>query len=128
MASKPKTAAILLLIGGIIILIGGILSLYSGATFSSLPSSYTINGVTLSTGAITGAVGTFIVISGAIALVCAIVIMLSGIMVYKKASKIKTWGVLGLVFAIISLANLGGYIIGFVLALVGAILALTYKG
>ncbi len=124
MASKPTAAFVLLLIGGIIVLGGGGTLLASGLAVNSIASSSGITGVSL----FGGAVGTIGIALGALGVICGLLMLVSGIMAYTKTSAIKTWGIIGLVFSIISLGSGGGFILGFILGLVGGILALVYKG
>ena len=64
----------------------------------------------------------------ALDLICAIVVIYASTMVNTGLqSKIKLGGILVLVFSIISIIGGGGFILGFILGLVGGILALTWK-
>lgn len=55
-----------------------------------------------------------------------------GILAFTSApansGRVKIFGVVALLFSPISLLNGGGFIIGFILALIGSIMALVYKG
>ncbi len=112
MAKQGPTAAfVLVLIGGILTLIGGIVVAAIGASLFSL----------VALGAVGGLIGVVGILSGIIMIVASFMIR-SG-----NASSIRMWSVIALVFTIIGLANGGGFIIGFVLGLVGSILGLAYK-
>ncbi len=58
--------------------------------------------------------------------------LVAAILAYMAApaqiGRVKMFGAVALVFALISLLNAGGFVIGFILALIGSILALIYKG
>lgn len=69
---------------------------------------------------ITGVVGTFGLVSG-------IIVLLSGIMLRTSPSERSVWGVLILVFSVLSFFGFGGFIIGAILGIVGGIMALTWK-
>ena len=125
MANKPTASLVLLIIGGLFVLGFGAAELSGGLAASHLPSNYTYNGVTLNTG-ILGLAGSVLEALGALGIVCGIVMILSGVMAYTKQP--KTWGIIGLVFSIISLGSLGGLFIGFILGLIGSILAIVFKG
>jgi hypothetical protein len=108
--NKPTAAFILTLFGGILVLLAGILIAVVGAV------------ATIFLAGIGGAIGLVGIISG-------IVMIISAVMMNStNKSKVTTWSIIALVFSLISLANGGGFIIGFILGLVGGILGLTYKG
>jgi len=69
---------------------------------------------------IVGTMGLFGLVSGVIVLVSA-VILLTG------PSQRRTWGVLILVFSVLSFLGLGGFIVGAILGIVGGILTLRWK-
>lgn len=60
-------------------------------------------------------------------LVSGIVIVASALMLQNRPSEAKTWGTLILVFSVVSLFGMGGFIIGAILGIIGGILALTWK-
>lgn len=102
---------------------GGITYLGLGAVLSGV-SSASGSGVISGIGGIFGALG---LIAGIIGVISGIVLMLAGIMVYRTPAKAKMWGIIGIVFAVISLFGGGGFLIGFILALIGGIMALVSK-
>src|SRR5438552_13417977 len=54
--------------------------------------------------------------------------VVGGFMLYSKPTNAKMWGVIVLILSIISwVTALGGFFIGFLLGLIGGILALTFK-
>jgi len=113
----PSTAFVLSLIGGIFILLGGlataaIAAIIGGALFAFFPGG----GVLLIGLAVVGILIGLLTIFGAV-------------MLRNRPESAHTWGVLILVFAIISLFTSagGGFIIGFILALIGGIFAMTWK-
>lgn len=120
---KPTAAFILTLIGGILVLIGGIAVIAIGSLVGKVG---TLAG---STTAYTGTATTALAISGAIGIVLGIVLVVGSMMINTTdMKKRKLWSVIGIVLAIISLvASGGGFVIGFILALIGGILGLVYK-
>jgi len=104
----PSTAFVLSLIGGIFILLGGlataaIAAIIGGALFAFFP--------------------------GGGVLLIGLLTIFGAVMLRNRPESAHTWGVLILVFAIISLFTSagGGFIIGFILALIGGIFAMTWK-
>lgn len=67
---------------------------------------------------------------GAIAafgLICGAIVTLSALMLRLRPNQRQTWGILVLVFSILSFFGAGGFIVGAVLGIVGAVLSLTWK-
>ncbi|HYA70296.1 MAG TPA: zinc ribbon domain-containing protein [Thermoplasmata archaeon] len=111
---KPTAAAVLSIIGGIFILLGGLAEIAIGSYASS--AGY---------GALGGAAAGL----GALGLLMGILILVLGILLLSNPGSHVTYGVLIIVFALISLVSFfGGFFIGFLLALIGGILALVFKG
>jgi hypothetical protein len=118
MAEKdyPSTAFVLSLIGGVFILL-------SGLAFAAL--YYVIGATLLSFGIGAGAL---LLGLAAAAVVFGLIIIVGAIMMRSHPESAKLWGVIIIVLAIISLfGGGGGFIIGFILALIGGILALVWK-
>ncbi|MDI6798755.1 MAG: hypothetical protein QMD12_02045 [Candidatus Aenigmarchaeota archaeon] len=103
-----KTAYVLSLVGGIFTVIGGIVVLLLGASLMFIP--------------VFGAIGMGVGIWG---LVCGILIIVGGVMINKGSA--KTGGIVALIFSILGLVTLQGFVVGPILGLVGGILALTTK-
>jgi len=54
--------------------------------------------------------------------------IIGAVMMYTKPSSAKMWGVIVLILSILSwVTAIGGYVIGFILGLIGGILALVFK-
>jgi len=112
--SYPSTAFVLSLIGGIFILLGGlaeaaILALIGTAVISIFPG-----------------LGALLIALAVVALVFGLIIIFGALMLRSKPESAKMWGVIILVLAIVSLVGGGGFFIGFILALIGGILALVW--
>ncbi len=118
MADRPTAAFVLSLIGGILYLLIGIVIAALAAVIGGLAS---IAGY--------GAAGLAVVAVGGIGLVCGIVIIIGAVMMNSSnRSRVRVASVIVLVFTIIgAIFTLGGLVIGFILALIGSILGLTWK-
>lgn len=104
----PTTAAILSLIGGVFILLAGAVLAVIGSFLA-----FFIGG-----SALFFYIGLFV----------GILTIVFAVMLFVKPEMKTIWGILIIVMSIVSLPTaLGGFIIGFILALIGGILALTYK-
>jgi hypothetical protein len=69
---------------------------------------------------ITAVVGTFGLVSG-------VIVLMSGVLLRTNPSQHTVWGVLVLVFSVLSFFGFGGFIIGAILGIIGGIMALTWK-
>ena len=106
---RPTAAFILVLIGGIFVLTGGIMLSLIG-----LFMTFFIMGV----GSVFGIIG---IISGIMMIISAAMINTT------NKAQIKTWSVIALIFSVVSIANFGGFVIGFLFGLVGSILGLVVE-
>lgn len=62
-----------------------------------------------------------------IGLVSGIIIIVGAVMLQSRPAEAQTWGVLILVFSVISIFGTGGFVLGAILGIIGGILALTWK-
>lgn len=107
-SEKPTAAFILSLIGGIFVIIGGLAVSVIGAALT-----FWIGGI----GGIIGLIG---VVWGVLMIVCAV-------MLNSNPNSHATYGVLILFFSIASwFGSFGGLVIGFLLGLIGGILAIVW--
>jgi len=110
---KPTGATVLSIIGGVFILLGGLAELAVGSYVSSLSF---------------GIAGGGLLLFGALGVILGMLVLIFGILLSTQPENHSTYGVLILVFAVISLTSFGGgFFIGFLLALIGGILAITWK-
>jgi hypothetical protein len=114
MAEKPTTAFVLSLIGGIFILLGAIIIIAAASYVGFL--GYGLGGSVLA-------------LFGVFGLVCGFLTILGAVWINSgEKDKVRNGGIIVLVFSILSWIGAGGgFFIGFILALVGAILALTWN-
>ncbi len=112
---------VLSLIGGIFILIGGAFQAFVGAIISSIG--------TTSTGQSTTGIGSTIGILGIVGIILGIIVIVGGVMMYSNPQSHTMWGVIVLVLSLVSFAtsSIGGFVIGFLLALIGGILGIVFK-
>lgn len=105
----PTAGAVLSLVGGIFILLGGAVMAVIGTALSFF---------------LGGLAGLFF-----IGLLDGILVIVMAILMFVAPQLKAAWGGLTIVFAILSLpfAFVGGFFIGFLLALIGGILAIVYK-
>ena len=118
MGDKPTAAFALSLIGGILILVlAGVFALVLGTVgvgFGMMPGM--------------GFFGALAAILGILALVFGILVIVGAVMINSgERSRVRTGGILVLIFSIVSLLAGGGFFVGFILGLVGGIVALTWK-
>ncbi len=124
----PRTASILALVGGILMIVGGVL--FMGVSIFILPHvnfnnvntppQLTHGSIPAIASGVVGVMGLFGLVSGAIVLV-------SAVMLLSNLGQPKTWGLLTLVFSVLSFLGLGGFIVGAILGIVGGILLLRWK-
>jgi len=127
-SSYPRTASVLALVGGMIIILGGVI--FIGVASFILPhldySNLTVpQGMDRASlpGLISGVVG----VMGGVGLVCGAIVLISATMLLAKVGQRRTWGILILVFSVLSFIGLGGFVLGAVPWIVGGILALRWK-
>ena len=112
MNEKPIPAFVLSLIGGIIVLLVGFFAMIIRYTRLSMGENVRLLG---------GAAGLLGVGWG-------IVVIIGAMMLYSRPQQHKTWGIIVLVFSLLSwIGSFGGLFVGFILGLIGGILGITWK-
>jgi chromate transport protein ChrA len=106
---KPKAAFILVLLGGIFVLLGGVV-LVAGAQILGMYTALDTADFFM---------------SGILGIVTGIILIVSSAML-RSASKprVKAWSIVALAVGIVSIASTGGFLVGFVLTLVGSVVGL----
>ncbi|MDI9611242.1 MAG: DUF6114 domain-containing protein [Archaeoglobales archaeon] len=120
MSEKPTAAFILSLIGGILILLSGL----AFAVF------YGILGTAMSFVPGIGApIGGLLIGLGIVGLVFGVLVIVGALMINSgEKGRVTTGSIIVLVFSILSLFVVGGgFIIGFLLGLIGSIIGLAWK-
>jgi len=109
----PTGAGVLTIIGGLFILLGGIAEMTIGSAVSAVSL---------------GQAGGILAGLGALGILMGILILIFGIVILVSVDTPLGCGIAVIIFAVISLASfLGGFVIGFILALIGGILAITWE-
>ena len=120
MGEKPTAAMVLSIIGGIFVLLGGATLAFVGSIISTL--NFTGTGTT-GTG-----VGSGFLLIGIIGVIIGLIMIVGGIMINSNPQSHTMWGVIILILSIVSwVTSIGGFFIGFLLGLIGGILAITFK-
>ncbi len=109
-SAYPTGAFVLSLIGGIFIVLGGIATMALGAILSFFPAASAV-----------------VIGLGAIGLILGLVILFLAFRLKSDPGSAKTSGVVILVLSLISWVGGGGFFIGFLLALIGGILAIVWN-
>lgn len=117
MSEKPAVAFVLSLVGGVLILINGVWVLAIGKIIGATGIIRLVEVFARLIGLL-GALGTVFGI---------LVIISSAMMYHKDPSRVRNWSTIALIFSVLSLITGGGFLVGFVLGLVGSILGLTWK-
>ena len=123
----PNLPSVLALIGGALIVLVDLILLtvsivilpHLNYTNFTPPRGYTGSPGNIASGFV-GALSVF-------GLVCGIIVLLSSIMLRFMPSQRQTWGIFILVFSILSFFGFGGFIVGAVLGIVGAVMILRWK-
>ena len=126
-AEYPNIPSVLALIGGSLIILVDVLLLavsvvilpHLNYTTVMPPRGYTGSIPSL----VSGVVGTI----AAFGLFCGSIVLFASIALRLMPRHRQTWGVLILVFSILSFFGFGGFIIGAVLGIIGAIMILQWK-
>jgi hypothetical protein len=118
LTERPTKAFNLTLIAGILIIINGMLLGVVAKWFigimPTLPGS-------------TGNDPTFLIELAAVGLVFGILVLLGALMLHLKPENKKTWGAMAIVFSIPTVIMGGGFIIGFILGIIGGKIAFSGK-
>ncbi|HZD12546.1 MAG TPA: DUF6114 domain-containing protein [Candidatus Binatus sp.] len=123
----PNVPSILAIVGGALIVLVDVFLLaiaiailphLSYTNFTS-PRGYTGSPGTLVSG--------FLTALGAFGLACGVIVTLSAVLVRLIPKQRQTWGILVLVFSILSFFGFGGFIAGAILGIVGGIMILRWK-
>ena len=127
-SAYPKTAAILALAGGMIMILGG--AIFIGVASFVIPHINLAN-ITVPKGmdraSLPGLISGILTVMGGFGLVCGAIVLVSATMLLAKVGGRRTWGILILVFSVLSFVGLGGFIVGAILGILGGVLALRWK-
>ena len=124
----PKTAGVLALAGGLIIILGGVIFL--GVAAFVIPHLNLANMTVpqgIDTASLRSLISGVLSVMGAFGLVCGSVVLMSATMLLAKVGQRRTWGILILVFSVLSFIGLGGLVMGAILGIAGGVLTLRWK-
>jgi hypothetical protein len=137
---KPTAAFVLSLIAGIFILINGALLGFLGSFLSNIPGFISkIPGISpleipvippeglAGLAALLAIASTVLYVLMAVGVVFGVLVLLGAFMLHRNPSAKTAWGVIILLFSILSIVIGGGFIIGFILGIIGGALALAWK-
>ena len=129
--STSSVAFILSLIGGILILIGGLTSsiwfMMGGSNFWGMMDG---DGGMMRGWGMVGGYGFpfgFMGVFSLIALVAGIFVIIGALMLRAQPFQHLTWGIMILIFSLVSFAGMGGFFLGAVLGIAGGALALSFS-
>ena len=130
--SSSNVPFILSLVGGILILIGGLASsmwfMLGGSNFWGMMGGY--GGMMGGWGGMMGGYGFPFGFMGGfslVAMVSGIIVIVGALMLKSRPTEHMTWGIVILVFSIISFVGMGGFVLGALLGIAGGALALSWK-
>ncbi len=128
--SSFSIAFVLSLIGGILILLSGFVSsiwfMMGGSNFWGMMGGGMMGGwggMMGGYGFPFGFMGWFSIVSS----VSGILVVIGAIMLNARPAEHLTWGIIILIFSIVSFIGMGGFVLGALLGIAGGALALSYK-
>lgn len=121
-SERPVPAFILSLVGGVLMLVGG-----AAALAWALVGPWTWWRGMMMPWMMMWWMPWLWVIPVAVGIASGAVMTIGAILIYVRPEQSQMWGVLILIFSIVGLIGMGGFIIGSVLGLIGGILALTWR-
>jgi hypothetical protein len=128
---RPTAAFLLSLVGGIFILLGGgVMSMFGPFGFGSMMGGYRGMMGGYYSGYGYGMMGGFgFGMFGILGLIFGIIVIISAFMLNSKPQEHSTWGVLIVIFSVLSIfgGTMGGFGVGLILGLIGGILGITWK-
>ncbi|MGA2664572.1 MAG: DUF6114 domain-containing protein [Nitrososphaerales archaeon] len=125
----PGAASILAIAGGCLMIVAGLLILGVGVfVIPHLNPSVFAN----ATGRVQiqnmpGFVGGILTGVGAVGLVSGFIVFASGFMLRLRPDQSAVWGLLVLIFSVLSFFGSGGFVIGAILGIVGGVMTLRWK-
>ena len=65
--------------------------------------------------------------TAAVGLIAGVAVLAGAVMIYARPASASTWGLVVLIFSVLSFFGMGGFFIGAILGIIGGILAMTWK-
>ncbi len=113
--TKPTAAFALTLLGGILIMLFGVLTFGMGILVSKFSG---FMGMMMFGTGVSGVIG---IVAGAVIIVGSLLLNTT------DRERVEVWSIVVIVLSVVSLLNTGGFLAGFLLALIGGILGLTHS-
>jgi len=126
-AEYPKIPSILALLGASLIILADVLLLAVSIVILPHLNYPNVTPPKGYTGSIPDLVSGFVGALAAFGLACGAIVLFASIALRLVPRHRQTWGVLILVFSILSFFGFGGFVIGALLGIIGAILTLQWK-
>ncbi len=137
---KHTLPFILMVIGGFLILLGGVyeISAVHAISANAIISNLTASNPALANNATelklinsevsSGVLYDAIYAVVATGVICGLLVMLSGFMVYRPSgNRLKVFSIIAIIFSLISIIGAAGFIVGMILGIIGGILGLMKK-
>ncbi len=127
--SFPNGASVLAMVGGCLMIVAGLLILGLGvfviphlnpSVFGNGTASIPVRNMPSFVGSVLAGVGSFGLISG-------VIVLGSGFMLRVKPDQSAVWGLLMLIFSVLSFFGTGGFIVGAILGIIGGVMTLRWK-
>jgi hypothetical protein len=112
----PRIPFLLSLLGGTLVLIDGVIIFLFG-----------ISGYIFRYHEFVPFIRPLVTAVGIWGIICAIIILVASFLLNQQPDTHNLWGVVILVFSVLSIASGGGFIIGFILGVIGGIWALVWR-
>ncbi|MBI3023655.1 MAG: hypothetical protein HYY68_08040 [Thaumarchaeota archaeon] len=129
-SEKPVAAFALSLVAGVLMLASGVTTMTWalsgmpawGGPMGGMMGGYggMMGGMGFSGMGAFGGMSTFGLIAG-------VLVLVGALMLHTQPSQASTWGIIVLIFSILSLFGMGGFFIGAILGIIGGALALSWK-
>ena len=121
--TRPSIAFMLSLIGGIFIVLGSLFSFLMYSFWETwgwgMMGPWMMGGYGFPYGITWG--------FSLVALIAGLIVIVSGIMLQTRPEEHMLWGILVLIFSIVSFVGMGGFMIGALLGIAGGALALSWR-
>ena len=121
--ARPSIAFMLSLIGGIFIVLGSLFSFLMYSFWETwgwgMMGPWMMGGYGFPYGFMWG--------FSLVALVAGLIVIVGGIMLQARPEEHMLWGILVLIFSIVSFVGMGGFMIGALLGIAGGALALSWR-
>lgn len=129
-STGPEAAFVLSLVGGVLILIGSVVVMmwaFGGMSAWGGPMGIMMGGYDGMMGGMGfSGMGIFGGMSF-LGLIAGILVLVGAVMLRSRPEQASTWGMIILVFSIVSLFGMGGFFVGAALGFVGGLLAVTWR-